>query len=251
MNNKNISNEILNLVKNLSIKFDNLSIKFDNLSIKVDNIENDILIIKKDIKSLKDHRTEVKSYQKINSKEYEKEMTNWLFHYLINNNYSLHFYIPSNKEFPRDILNVNNINQKIKTVTDLDGVIIGTTINPLHKKNSNITENKIYILEAKHNFTIAKIKKKIKQVIKLYKIINNPNSSLNLQKYKNSPIYLYFSSPLLKKEIYEFISKKEYLLPKIWENDKNEINISELNYIADIYIISNNSGEYKIMNNYE
>lgn len=251
MNNKNISNEILNLVKNLSIDLQNLSTKVDNLSIKVDNIEIDISIIKKDIKSLKDHRTEVKSYQKINSKEYEKEMTYWLFHYLINNDYSLHFYIPSNEEFPRDILNINNTNQKIKTITDLDGVIIGTTINPCHKKNSNITENKIYILEAKHNFTIAKIKKKIKQVIKFYKIINSTNSMVNLQKYKNFPIYLYFSSPLLKKEIYEFINKKEYLLPKIWENDKKEINISEMSYIKDIYIISNNSGEYKIMNTYE
>ena len=31
--------------------------------------------MKKDIKSLKDYRTEVKSYQNVNSKEYEKKMT--------------------------------------------------------------------------------------------------------------------------------------------------------------------------------
>lgn len=78
---------------------------------------------------------------------------------MINNDYSLHYYIPTYEEFPRNILNINNKNQKLKTITDLDGVIIGSNMKNLYKSNSNI-KYKICIIEAKHTLTISKIKKK-------------------------------------------------------------------------------------------
>jgi Mg2+ and Co2+ transporter CorA len=143
MNNNNlVLKEILDIVKNLSIKVDKIEDKVDKIEDKVDKIEdkvdkieNEIIIIKKDINSLKDYRIEVKSYQNVNAKEYEKEITKWLYNYLINNNYSVFFYIPSYEELPRDILNIDNESKKLKTITDLDGVIISTNINPTEKKN--------------------------------------------------------------------------------------------------------------------
>jgi chromosome segregation ATPase len=123
MNNNFVLKEILDIVKNLSIKVDKLQDKVDKLQDKVDKIENEIIIMKKDIRTLQDHRIEVKSYQKINAKEYEKEITQWLYNYLINNNYSSFYCIPSYEELPRNIFNTNNETKKIKTVTDLDGVL--------------------------------------------------------------------------------------------------------------------------------
>ena len=53
-------------------------------------------------------------------------MTSWLYNYLIINNKSLFYYIPSNIEIKREIFNNSNKTKEKKTITDLDGVIIGT-----------------------------------------------------------------------------------------------------------------------------
>lgn len=146
-------------------------------------------------------------------------------------------------------MNIDNESKKLKTITDLDGVIISTNINPLHKKNINIIHYTLYIIEAKHKLTISKIKKKIRQVIKFYKIINNKNLDSNLHKFKNSKIYLYFASPIIKKDTYDFIIDKKYLDINTWTYNKNSININDIECINNIYFISNNTGEYKILTN--
>ncbi len=53
MNNNSVLREILDIVKNLSIKV-------DKIEDKVDKIENEIIIMKKDINSLKDYFIEFK-----------------------------------------------------------------------------------------------------------------------------------------------------------------------------------------------
>ena len=57
-NNNSVLIEILDIVKNLSIKV-------DKIEDKVDKIENEIIIIKKDINSLKDYFIKVKNDIKI------------------------------------------------------------------------------------------------------------------------------------------------------------------------------------------
>ena len=47
----------------------------------------------------------MESYQLVNSKNYEIEMTSWLYNYLISHNFSLFYYIPSNIEIKRELFN--------------------------------------------------------------------------------------------------------------------------------------------------
>lgn len=42
---------------------------------------------------------------------------------------------------------------------------------------------------------------------------------------------------------------KKYLHINMWKNNKNSMNIDEIEYINNIYFISNNTGEYKILKN--
>lgn len=265
MSNSIILKEILNKISDMSIRFDNIDIRFDI-------IEKDIKEIKDDVKSLKQHRAEVKSYQLINSKNYEIEITNWLYNYLISHNYSFFFYIPSNIEIKRELFFKNNANKK-KVLTDLDGIIVGT--NNFHIKNcyeilkneesitneenikcirdykNTISNNFIYdlhIIESKHKIDISKIKKKLRQIIKFKNTINNINSSSNLKKFSKGSIYLYFATPIMKKDVYEFINKKEYLNPSTWKNNKDEININDLYFLDNkIKFITKNEKEYVII----
>ena len=117
-----ILKEILQQLSVISIKVD----KIDKIESDTEIIKKDIHILKKDVESLKQHRVEIKSYQLVNSKNYEIEMTSWLYNYLIINNKSLFYYIPSNIEIKREIFNNSNKTKEKKTITDLDGVIIGT-----------------------------------------------------------------------------------------------------------------------------
>ena len=106
-----ILKEILQQLSVISIKVD----KIDKIESDIEIIKKDIHILKKDVESLKkdveslkQHRVEIKSYQLVNSKNYEIEMTSWLYNYLIINNKSLFYYIPSNIEIKREIFNNSN-----------------------------------------------------------------------------------------------------------------------------------------------
>jgi hypothetical protein len=258
MNNSVILREILN--------------KISDMSIKIDNIEKDVKTLKDDVKTLKEYRTEMKSYQLINSKNYEIEILNWLYNYLILHNYSLFFYIPSNIEIQREIYFNNNSNKK-KTLTDLDGLIVGT--NNFHIKNcykilkneesindeenikcikeykNTISNNFVYdlhIIESKHKIDISKIKKKLRQIIKFKNTIDNINSPLNLKKFSKGSIYLYFATPILKKNVYNFISTKEYLKENTWKTNKDKIDINDLSFLDNkIKFITKNDKEYIII----
>ena len=211
--------------------------KISDIAVRIESIQKDIREIKYNVRSLNQHKIETKSYQSINSKNYEIEITNWLYNYLILKNYSLFYYIPSNIEIQRELFFNNNTKIR-KTLTDLDGIIVGT--NNFNIKNCYLilkneesitdTENikcikdykntilnnftyDLHIIEAKHKLDISKIKKKLRQIIKLKKMINNINSPLNLRKFINGSIYLYFATPILKTNVYNFVNKKEYLHP--------------------------------------
>ena len=260
MNNRNNNTrEIYDVLKKILSRLDKMDERFDKMDERLDKmdkrfdkrfdkIENEIVLIKKDIGSLKQYEKEMKSYQSINSKKFEKEVTKWLYNYFINKNYSSYYYIPSNEEVPRNLLNVN-ANTK-KTLTDLDGIIIQTNLDPSKKKDSNNIKYTLHIIEAKHKMEIYKIKQKIRQMIKFYKLINKNNSNINLSKFKGCDIYLYFASPVIDRYIYDFIKNKLYLdYNKTWSKDSDKININDIKFISDIYLISNNSGELKIVDN--
>ncbi len=254
MSNRNNVNELIDLVKNMSSKMDekfekieneivfikkdvkknieknieknnkleSVINKIENLSNKIDKIENEIVIIKKDtdkiqenVQSLLNYKTEMKSYQAINSKEFEKEVTNWLFNYFVNKNYSSHYYIPSYEEIPRNLLNVNATTKK--TLTDLDGVIVQTNMDPSKKRNSNNIKYTLHIMESKHKMEVSKIKNKIKQMIKFYRIVNSKNSNIDLSKFRGCDFYLYFASPITTENVFNFVMDKKYLKPETWD----------------------------------
>jgi len=268
-----ILNEILNKLNTLTNKVDKIDGDITVLKTDVAILKTDVAVLKKEVSGLKQHRTEIKSYQIINSKNYEIEITNWLYNYLIIHNFSYFYYIPSNIEFPRELfINNGNIKQK-KTLTDLDGIVIGTNnyhikecysyikneeilteeknIECVKKYKNTITNSFIYdihIIESKHSLDRNKIKKKIRQILILKKIIDNKNSSKNLQKFSNGNIYLYFATPILNEYLYDFINKKEYLLETTWKNDKNKIDINDLNFLeGNIKFITKNEKEYHIV----
>jgi hypothetical protein len=265
-----MSNSII--LKEILDKISNISIRLDNIENDIKILKDDVKILKDDVKKLKEHRTEIKSYQLINSKSYEKEMTNFLYNYLISHNHSLFFYIPSNIEISRELFIINNSNKK-KVLTDLDGIIVGT--NNFHIKDcyqilkneesmddeqnikcikeykntiSNNFNYDLHIIESKHNLDISKIKKKLRQVIKFKNLIENKNSSLNLKKFSKGSIYLYFATPILNKNVFDFINNKEYLKPHIWRNNKEQIKINDLDFLNDkIKFITKNEKEYNIL----
>ena len=265
MNNSNILQEILN-------KISDMTVRFDYIEKDIREIKDDVKLLKDDVMSLKQHRTEIKSYQSINSKNYEIEITNWLYNYLILQNYSLFYYIPSNIEIQRELFFNNNTNKR-KTLTDLDGIIVGTNnfniknCYAILKNEESITDEKnikcikdykntisnnfiydLHIIESKHKLDISKIKKKLRQIIKFKKMINNINSPLNLRKFINGSIYLYFATPILKTDVYNFVNKKEYLNYNIWKNNKDKINVNDLYFLDDkIKFITKNEREYIII----
>lgn len=240
------------------------------ISTKVNKIESDIELIKKDVNSLKEYRTEIKSYQLINSKNYEIEMTSWLYSYLIINNKSLFYYIPSNIEIKREIFNNS---KKRKTITDLDGVILGT--NNFYIKNcyeilkieNKITDIKnierikkykntisdtfnydLHIIESKHSLDKSRIKKKLRQMIFFKKLIDKKDSPLDLTKFSKGEIYLYFATPILREDLLKFIKNNEYLDHNTWKNDRNNIDISELSFLnGKIKFITKHNGEYNVV----
>jgi acetyltransferase-like isoleucine patch superfamily enzyme len=243
--------------------------QLSNISTKVDKIERKVDKIERDVESLKEHRVEIKSYQSVNFKSYEIEMTSWLYNYLIINNKSLFYYIPSNIEIKREIFNNSN-----KTITDLDGVIIGT--NNFHIKDcydilknenkitdtKNIEKIKIYkntislnsfnynlhIIESKHSLDKRKIKKKLRQMIFLKNLIDKKDSSLDLTKFSKSDIYLYFATPILREDLLNFIKNNEYLDHNTWKNDRNNIDINDLSFLhGKIKFITRHNGEYNVV----
>ncbi len=243
-NENNYKRELIDLLKKMSLKIDNIENEIE--LIKKDTKKIDV--IRKNVQSLLNYKKEMKSYQAVNSKEFEKEVTRWLYNYFENNNFSSQYYIPSDKEIPRNVLNINTENKKIKSITDLDGVIVQTNINPSNKRDSNNIKYTLHIIEAKHKLDKGRIKKKIRQVIKFYKMINNKNSNSVLTKFKDCKICLYFASPITEKFIYDFVLDKNYLKLETWEKDKNKMDLNEINFINNIYLISKNEGKFEILN---
>lgn len=264
-----ILKEILQQLSVISIKVD----KIDKIESDIEIIKKDIHILKKDVESLKQHRVEIKSYQLVNSKNYEIEMTSWLYNYLIINNKSLFYYIPSNIEIKREIFNNSNKTKEKKTITDLDGVIIGTNNFNIRdcveilKNENKITDTKniekiqkykntisntfnynLHIIESKHSLDKSKIKKKLRKMIFLKKLIDKKDSPLDLTKFSKSDIYLYFATPILREDLLKFIKNNEYLDHNTWKNDRNDIDISDLSFLnGKIKFITKHNGEYNVV----
>jgi hypothetical protein len=80
------------------------------------------------------------------------------------------------------------------------------------------------------------------------KIIDNKNSPLNLTKFSKGNIYLYFATPILRKDLVDFIKNKEYLDSNTWKNDRNEIDLNELLFLdGNIKFITKYNKEYSIL----
>ena len=79
-------------------------------------------------------------------------------------------------------------------------------------------------------------------------MIDKKDSSLDLTKFSKGEIYLYFATPILKEDLLNFIKNSEYLDHSTWENDRNNIDISELSFLnGKIKFITKNNGEYNIV----
>jgi hypothetical protein len=251
-NNKNMLLFISEQLKNLNTKFDNFELRLDNLETRFDNLE-------KVHKKLSNSMDELKAYVKKESDYYEYKVTYWLLNYLKNNIKSSVFYIPSDTEVPRDLFMLNS-NSKKKTISDLDGVVIGTNNLNYQKKYSHIKNNNlitpidkkesyfydIYIIESKHFLTIKKIKDKIKQIILFKNIINDPNSPYSIRKFSTGKIFLYFSAPVINNQTLDFINNKLYLNNDYWKlNSKNIISPNDLLFLDNNikFIISNNNND--------
>ena len=216
-------------------KFDEIDSKFDA---RFNTIENNIKILMNDMK-------EIKSYIKTESLYFEHNTNTSLLNYLMETSKLLHYYIPSNFQFPKTLYTINN-SGKQKTLTDLDGVIIGTTLIPsknnyLNSSNSsnltlfksklkeNIPTNKyeLHIIESKHCLSIGKMKMKIKQMIIFIKKCELKNNlELNiLNNFNRDNVYLYFASPIIDKKCYDFILKKNYLQSNYWKNSNGELTV--------------------------
>jgi hypothetical protein len=277
MNNSEILKTILSEIR--TIKSDINEIKEDIVVMK-----QDIVVMKKDISGLKNEVLKFIKYTEIESKLYEKEITSWLYNYFITKYYSMFFYIPNKEEFPRDLIKVindseGNSKKNNSTLTDVDGIIIETD-NYNEKEKCKIVNNhllnsflqnqqnqkqfykkcvnqqslkttsdpfiyKLHIIESKHTLDIRKIKKKIKQIILLKKMFDSESCHPNLEKFKNSEIYLYFAAPTLKENVIHFIKKNIYKEESIWKNNRIKINIQDLDFLdKKIHFISYGTYDY-------
>jgi hypothetical protein len=229
----------------LDNKFIVLDNKFTVLDNRVSNLESNIKEINKDIK-------EIKSYIRTDAEHFEEEVKKSLYNYLINTYFEYIFYIPPNSEFPKEFIILDS-NKKHRTITDFDGVVIGTNdYNYLKKKkytrikNDNIKYKvtpkekfnyTIHIIEAKHSLDIGKIKKKIKQIIQLKNIITSDgnNKPVFLNKFTENDIYLYFACPTINSKVTDFIKNKKYLDENYWKQNivKTNFNVNELQFLDD------------------
>jgi len=246
-------------------KFDEIDSKFDLLNekfdAKFDVIDNNIKILMNDMK-------EIKSYIKTESLYFEHNTNTSLLNYLMDTSKLLHYYIPSNFQFPKTLYTINN-SGKQKTLTDLDGVIIGTTLIPSKnnylnssnltlfksklKENILINKYELHIIESKHSLSIGKIKMKMKQMIIFIKKCELKNNlELNiLNNFNRDNVYLYFASPIIDKKCYDFILKKNYLQSNYWKNSNGEltVDLSEVAFFDNkIRFITYNDIGCKIVN---
>jgi hypothetical protein len=173
----------------------------------------------------------------------------------------LEYYIPNSNEISKNLFNTGN-NHK-KTITDLDGIIIGTNntfmgnnkelysfdkyknTNILYR-NTNYIIYDLHIIESKHTLSVSKIRTKIKQIIKFRNIIES-STDKNLNKFASGIIYLYFSTPVLSKFLLETFNKQEFLTSN---NISNNIPTNIDKKIKILFIETNNKNNfnYKIYN---
>jgi hypothetical protein len=251
MNNKNILLELLEQNKLILKKLDNFENKFGTFENKFGTFENKLTNFDKSHKNLVASVRNIENYIKKESNYYEYKVTNWLLFYLKNMNKEYIYYIPCELEVPRDLF-IENVNIKKQTITDIDGIIIGTNnkyqnlLTPENKKESNIYN--IYIIQSKHYIDIKKIKTKIKQIIKLKNIINDPSSPYNIRKFSTGQIYLYFSVPFIEEKVLDFINKEQYLDENYWKyNHKNIIKSNDILFLKNnikFIVTSNNEFDF-------
>ena len=128
MNNSQIKSILLELLEQNKLIFS----KLNNNDSKLSNFE-------KVQKNLVRGVENIENYIKKESTYYEYKVTNWLLSYLKNIYKEYIYYIPSELEVPRDLITVNSNNKK-STITDIDGVIIGTN-NKFHDKKISHIKN--------------------------------------------------------------------------------------------------------------
>ena len=250
MNNSQIKSILLELLEQNKLifsKLDNIDSRLDNIDSRLDKNDSKLLNFEKVQKNLVRGVENIENYIKKESTYYEYKVTNWLLSYLKNIYKEYIYYIPSELEVPRDLITINSNNKK-STITDIDGVIIGTN-NKFHDKkishikNANLLtpENmkesynyNIYIIECKHSIDIKKIKNKIKQILKFKNIINDLSSPYNIRKFSTGQIYLYFSAPFIEEHVLNFINQEQYLDEKYWKfNHKNIITPHDILFLKD------------------
>jgi hypothetical protein len=80
------------------------------------------------------------------------------------------------------------------------------------------------------------------------KFIDKKDSPLDLAKFSKSDIYLYFATPVLREDLLNFIKNNEYLQHDTWKNDRDAIDINDLNFLdGKIKFITKHNGEYNII----
>ncbi len=134
-----MNNNIIQILNDIKNKIDIIEKKVDKIDIiekkvdKIDIIEKKMDIIEKEVKIIKNNIKTINNHIKKESLYNEYRITNKLLSHLKNTEISYVYYIPSINDFPRNIF----INKK--SITDIDGVIIGT--NDINKTKNTLDIN--------------------------------------------------------------------------------------------------------------